>query len=180
MMKKLLFAITLLCLSNVNAQDVRFGIKSGLNVATLNGGSSNIDSRLGLHVGVAAEVGITDRFSIQPEVLFSQQGGENSAFEVKLDYLAVPIMAKYYVAPGFSLEAGPQFSFLTSDEAKRPDGSTVDTNAENFDFALGLGLGYQTKMGLFFQTRYNLGLTNVDQNPDVNQGVFQLSVGFQF
>ena len=28
----------------------------------------------------------------------------------------MPIMAKYYIADGFSVQAGPQFSFLVKDE----------------------------------------------------------------
>ena len=91
-------------------------------------------------------------------------------------------MAKYYIAKGFSVEAGPQFSFLVKDELISDTGNSasVNTNAENFDFSANLGLGYKLDNGIFFQTRYNLGLTAISETPDVKNGVFQMTLGYQF
>ena len=91
-------------------------------------------------------------------------------------------MAKYYIAKGFSLEAGPQFSFLVKDEllSDSNNAASANTNAENFDFSANLGLGYQLDNGIFFQTRYNLGLKEVDTTTDVKNGVFQMSLGYQY
>jgi hypothetical protein len=92
-------------------------------------------------------------------------------------------MAKYYIAKGFTVEAGPQFSFLLKDQLVPIDTYNevrVNTNAENFDFGINVGLGYQFKSGIFFQTRYNLGLIAISENPDIKNGVFQMTLGFQF
>lgn len=169
----------------VNAKDVKIGVKLGMNIASVNGSNANnLDSRTGFVFGVTAEIAFTEKFSIQPELLYSAQGAQQgNDYRYDLNYVSLPIMAKYYIAKGFTVEAGPQFSFLVKDELvpmSTYNGNIVNTAAENFDLALNLGLGYQFKSGIFFQTRYNLGLIAVTENPDIKNGVFQMTLGFQF
>ena len=48
---------------------------------------------------------------------------------------------------------------------------------------LNFGLGYKLDSGLNFAARYNLGLSNLAKdsgNEKINNGVFQLSVGYMF
>lgn len=60
----------------LNAQEVKFGVKGGLNTAFLiNNTNDGLDKnpRIGFHIGGLTEIPLTDRLSIQPELLFSQQ-----------------------------------------------------------------------------------------------------------
>lgn len=183
MIKKLWIAIVAIGITgSVTAQDVKFGAKIGMNVSTITGDDvSNIDSKTGFVLGATSEISFTDKFSVQPELLFSQQGARfEGNFTVDLNYLTLPIMAKYYVAKGFSVEAGPQFSFLVKDEVIFEDNTTSDTNAKNFDLMANVGLGYQLENGIFLQTRYNLGLLSIADDTDNKNGVFQIALGFQF
>ncbi|MBL4905097.1 MAG: PorT family protein [Flavobacteriaceae bacterium] len=185
-MKKLFIACIAMALtSGLNAQKVKFGIKTGFNIASINGkDAANIDAKSDLFIGATLEVVLTDKFSIQPEIIYSPQGAKmGDEYTLDLNYISMPIMVKYYLVEGFSIEAGPQFSFLLKDEISTNTSSPdfENTDAENFDFALNAGLGYQLKNGLFFQTRYSLGLTRIfDWDPPVKNGVFQLSLGYQF
>ena len=186
MIKKLwiaCFAVALI--GKVNGQDVKLGVKIGMNIASVNGSNANnLDSRTGFVLGVTAEIPFTEKFSIQPELLYSAQGAQQrDNFKYDLNYVSLPIMAKYYIAKGITLEAGPQFSFLLKDQLVPIDiynGTRENTDAENFDFGVNVGLGYQFKSGIFFQTRYNLGLIAISENPDIKNGVFQMTLGFQF
>ena len=184
MIKKLWIAIIAVGIAGtVNAQDVKLGAKIGMNVSSINGDPDNLDSKTGWVLGATAEVSLTEKFSLQPELLYSQQGAkQRGSFIYDLNYISVPVMAKYYIAKGFSLEAGPQFSFLVKDEllSDTNNAASANTNAENFDLSANLGLGYQLDNGIFFQTRYNLGLTAISETPDVKNGVFQMSLGYQF
>ena len=117
--------------------------------------------------------------------MYSAQGAQQrDNFKYDLNYVSLPIMAKYYIANGFSVEAGPQFSFLIKDQLVPLDEfggqPRENTNAENFDLAANVGLGYQFQSGIFFQTRYNLGLIAISENPDIKNGVFQMTLGYQF
>ena len=49
-----------------SASPVRFGIKAGLNVATISGGDSN--AKAGFYGGALANIPFASNFSVQPEV----------------------------------------------------------------------------------------------------------------
>ena len=214
-MKKVLIisAIALLGLTAVNAQEVEFGIKGGINLATITGDDTDdLDGRTSFHFGVVAEIAISDKFSVQPELLYSSQGAtsEDSYSEegfnvkeevtVKLDYINLPIIAKYYVADGFSIEAGPQIGFLMNSELEIDLTASGEGFSEDFsetedlkdyvkgiDFGLNFGLGYKMESGLNFSARYNLGLSDGKDDPEffesdsaLKNNVIQISVGYFF
>jgi hypothetical protein len=183
-MKKILLVLTgVFFLANVNAQDVKFGVKGGVNFSNIEGEGTNLDARTGFHLGVITEISFSDKFSVQPEVLYSAQGAKLKNFGTsQIDYLSVPILAKYYIVENFSIEAGPQVSFLVNDVFTFEESSKEDENlnAESLDFGFNFGLGYKFDNGLFAQARYNLGITPIEENPDITNRVFQLSVGYQF
>ena len=182
------------------AQEISYGLKAGLNVAKLNFSDADAnevyDSRMALHFGAVVEFSFSDKFSVEPEILYSSVGtkADMGGMEAKLaddeimivaDYLTIPVMAKYYVAEGFSINAGPQIGFLLSAKIKTND-ETVDMKDEfeSTDFGLGLGAGYKMENGLFFDARYVLGLSNIAKEMPsdeyVKNNVLQFSVGYKF
>ncbi|MEM5540005.1 porin family protein [Olleya sp. AS48] len=207
-MKKLftIAAVAVLGMTSVNAQDINFGAKAGVNFATITGDETDgIESQTGFHVGVVAEIMISEKFSFQPELLYSAQGASDTfedefdkeEYTIKYDYINLPLMAKYYVAEGFSIEAGPQIGFLINSEAEYeytnkefPEFNESETNdikdfTNSIDFGVNFGLGYKLESGLNFGARYNLGLSNVNDGEGSDDlknqnAVFQVSVGFFF
>ncbi|CAM3756983.1 porin family protein [Flavobacterium gelidilacus] len=213
-MKKLLFAaVAVFTLANVNAQDMNFGAKAGLNVTTLTGDVEDANSLIGAHVGVFAEFKISDKFSFQPELLFSMQGAKEKysgtetfggntysyteEAKLKLSYINIPLMAKYYVAEKFSLEAGPQIGFLISangdyEYSETLNGTTssestsedVKDSFKGVDFGLNFGFGYDFTEKLSLGARYNLGLGDINDvdgsDAKINNAGFQVSVGYKF
>ena len=184
-MKKL-FTITMALIAfTISAQNITFGAKAGLNFASMAGDDADgLDGRTSFHLGVTAEIEMSDTFSIQPELLYSGQGyTADGDVTGKVDYINLPIMAKFYVADGISLEAGPQIGFLASAKAD-VDGESTDIkdSLKSTDFALNLGAGYKLDSGLNFGLRYSMGLTDVpDGDSDgFKHSVLQLSVGYNF
>lgn len=177
MKKILLLAVfTVLGFANVNAQEIKFGAKAGLNFSTVNGSNTNnIDYVTSYHVGVVSEIPISEKFSFQPELMYSRQGYSFNNDVIAMNYLNIPLMGKYYVTKGLSLEAGPQIGFLLS---AKNEGVKVTNSFTTFDFGANFGLGYKLENGLNFSARYNLGITKVDT--DNRNGVFQVSVGYFF
>jgi hypothetical protein len=180
----------------VNAQKdkreegIKIGIKGGLNVSNVGGDDiENNAIRTSIHAGFVTEFIISDHFSVQPELLYSGQGfskQEPDDFSrEKLDYLLLPVLAKYYVAKNLSIETGPQVGYLLSAKSRTNDSNESIDELSKVDFSLDLGLGYELKNGVFFQGRYNLGITNVNDGPDSSankytNSVFQFSVGILF
>ncbi|WP_413998358.1 porin family protein [Flavobacterium sp. W1B] len=183
-MKKILLVavITVLGLANVNAQEIKFGIKGGLNFASISGDNTeNVDLVTAFNFGVLAEIPISEKFSFQPELMYSGQGYSFNDDTIALNYLNIPLMGKYYLTKGFSLEAGPQIGFLMSAKNDKTD---IKDSFSTVDFGVNFGLGYKLNNGLNFGARYNLGLTdinNLDNSSNKNKnGVFQLSIGYFF
>ena len=143
-------------------------------------------SRTGLHIGGVAEFKLSETFSVQPELLYSMQGSkedfEGIEVENKFDYLNIPIMAKYYLMEGLSIEAGPQVGFLMSAKAEDED---IKDGFKSIDFALNGGVAYDLPMGVFFQARYSAGLNNIydgegSDDYKITNNVISVSVGYKF
>lgn len=175
----------------------QFGVKGGVNLSTLRGDDvKDLDSRTSFNLGLFMEVPLSERFSFQPEVLYSGQGfsiSDNADY--KLDYIQVPLMAKVYLVKGLYAEAGPQFAFKVKEKVEFDDGytegsTTIDpdnSGIKDFDTNLALGAGYKFDNGFSLSARYNMGLTSVfkDDAPfvagkDVKNSVWQFGVGFSF
>ncbi|QSB26500.1 porin family protein [Flavobacterium sp. CLA17] len=177
-----LAVVTVLGFTNVNAQKIKFGAKGGLNFASVSGDNTKgIGAVTSFNFGVLSEIPISDKFSFQPELMYSGQGYDLNDNTIALSYLNVPLMGKYYLTKGLSLEAGPQIGFLLAAKNEKTD---VKNSFNTFDFGVNFGVGYKLDNGLNFSARYNLGLTdinNLDSSSSKNKnGVFQLSVGYFF
>jgi len=183
-MKKLflLTIVAVLGISTVTAQEVKFGAKAGVNFANLTGDDiGDVDGRTSIHIGAVVNIGISEKFAVQPELIYSAQGVTSGDITAKLDYINLPILADFAVAKGFSLQAGPQIGFNINDKIESDgegDGGSFD--AESIDFGAALGAQYAMESGLFFQARYNLGLSEIVEDADAKNSVLSLSVGFFF
>ncbi|TSE11451.1 porin family protein [Aquimarina algiphila] len=191
----LITTILMVITSSLYSQDegealyTRAGFKFGGNYANITGDAEDTDARIRVHLGAVIEFPITRRFFIQAEVLYSAQGytfdeaGEEN--KISLNYLALPVVAKVYFTDKFSLETGPQLATLAnaSESAEDTPDEFFDSFS-NFDFSWGFGAGYKLESGLFFQVRYNLGLTNIVDiegvDIDNKNAVGQISVGYLF
>jgi hypothetical protein len=180
MKKTILVTAFMFALSfTAQAQLLQIGVKAGLNYANFNDTSIQTDAITSYHAGLVAEIKLLDKFAIQPELLYSTQGASydnaGEEFRKELGYIAIPVLAKIYLSKSFSLELGPQASFLLSEK------NEFDVNnANTFDFALAGGLGFKITKNIFIDGRYILGLTEVSSNADAKNSVLQLSAGLMF
>jgi len=206
-MKKLLLSIisvTLMFQSYAQKGEIQLGAKAGLNFATLTGDLDDAKGRTSFHLGGIAEIPMTDKLSIQPELLFSSQGATFDSDALSLNYINVPILAKYYVTEELSLEVGPYVGYLLSANIKyETEGDDLNPNTsgersstkasekedvkddiKSLDFGLNVGLGYKMPSGLNFAARYVLGLANAsdfeNSSQEFKNGVFQISIGYFF
>lgn len=180
MKKTILITALLLVLSiNTQAQLLQIGAKVGLNYANFSGTDIQTDAITSYHAGLIAEIKLLDKFAIQPELLYSTQGAsyDNAGEEFKneLGYIAIPVLAKIYLSKSFSLELGPQASFLLSE---KNNFDVADPNT--FEFAVDAGLSFKITKNIFVQGRYVLGLTEVSPNADAKNSVLQFSAGLMF
>ncbi|MCT4171393.1 PorT family protein [Elizabethkingia anophelis] len=171
----------------------RFGIKAGGNLSDL----TNLDrekSKIGFYAGVFMNAPISSEFSIQPEVVYSQQGAKFKDFgnvtdlKKNLGYINVPVMVQYNATPDFYLEAGPEFGFLVDAQDKgKVNGVSYKSSGTDgyntFNFGMGLGAGYRFTSNISINARYTAGFTNIVKNnggDSVKNNNFQLGLGYTF
>jgi len=192
-MKKitLMFICTLFLGATVFAQGVKFGLKAGLNVATLTDKDDELGSRLGFHAGALAHIHLSPQFALQPEIVYSAQGAKytisDGEHKLSMNYINVPLNLQYMFNNGFRLQTGPQVGFLVDANDKR-ESDDVETGIfttddfKSVDFAWTAGLGYLTHSGFGVDARYNFGLSNVLDAGSLNRknNVFQVGLFYMF
>jgi hypothetical protein len=185
----ILVTAALLIAGTASAQHVNIGIKGGLNLSTIHqDNKAEINSRAGYHLGLMGHMHLTNKFAMQPELVFSSQGAKynlSGATAIhKLNYVNVPVMFQYMFDNGFRLQAGPQVGFLLNANSNLDNTSSDVINSyKTLDFGLGLGASYvNPATGFGVDARYNLGLRDISENSAVratNRG-FQFGVFYLF
>jgi len=185
--KLVLLFIAGLSFATTRAQ-VGFGLKAGANFSTVTGNdAAGASTLIGFNGGVLVRLHLNDRWSIQPEALYSGQGAKFSdstgSGTIHNAYLNIPVLLTFSLPLGLSFQAGPQLGLLMSANASS-EGVSVDEKSfyKSTDLSLVLGAAFTTPFKLGFDARYNLGLANIENVSSSNgggtlkNGVFQLGV----
>lgn len=191
MKKKSLALLTVaLALTTLSfAQKFHVGFKAGANIFKVDGKSFSDEFKFGYNLGAFAEIYFDKKWGIQPELLWNQTNyrtgdnfddlypGGKSDVEGKLNYISMPILLTYRPVKILSLQVGPQFGILASQD-KDLLGETKEA-FKSGDFSM-LG-GAQLNLGsLRVGGRYVVGLTDINDIDNKekwkNQG-FQLYLG---
>ncbi|MGK7395020.1 MAG: porin family protein [Candidatus Cyclobacteriaceae bacterium M3_2C_046] len=183
-MKKhlIIFMLLVLAVQLSQAQSLKVGIKAGLNVPSISGDvEETISATTGYHFGGFVRLKPTDKFALQPEILFSNQGFESDDIKNSLNYVNIPVLGRFYLVQGLSIDVGPQIGFLVSAVKGEED---IKDKYKTFDLGVNFGLGLDLPFGLTAGARYYLGLGNInDENPEdfsITNSVFMISLGYAF
>jgi len=175
------------------------------NVAVDSDEEDNPGNLLGFAFGGAVEIGVSEKFSIQQELLFSQSGfiieddfelaGEPVDLSIKYFYLQIPLLAKLKFGSGpavFNVFAGPHVGFGLGDiiiqtevmgEKNSGTQSWDDTGYKRFDFGVTGGVGVSFAVGrgnLGIDLRYQLGLSNLSDDGDGKSSNRNLQAGLSY
>jgi hypothetical protein len=177
-------AFTIISFFAARAQETHFGIKAGVNVSSVDiTNGEDFASKAGLHLGGLAHIHITQHFALQPELVYSMQGGKDGNEKLKLNYINVPVLVQYMTQEGLRLQTGPQLGFLTSAKSKIDDVEIDQKDDLNsFDFSWTFGAGFLFPSGFGIDARYNHGISNIsdDNSFEARNRVFQFGLFYQF
>lgn len=177
MKKNNLILLILLVPFSMFAQGVGIGIKGGANFANMAIKDVSSESITDFHIGAYVNLNVSDKFGITPEILYSAQGSKVNNATVNTDYFAVPVMLRFKPISLISLEAGPQFSFLSK---AKSGGVDIKSQLKNNDFGAAFGAGLHLPLGFNGGVRYVLGFTNISEvsSMDVKNRTLQIYVGW--
>ncbi len=175
-MKKIILMATILISFTANAQEkFGIGIKVGQNFSSVN--SVAVDRHAAsYHGGITAQIGLTEKISLVPELLLSQTklstnpsiidvlGDNNLKPETyHLNYLMVPLLVQVKPFSGILLQAGPQYGILIDQKKDGIENAQLAFKQGEFSFVGGakVNLG-----GFFVYGRYVVGLQNINDLQD--------------
>lgn len=181
-MKKVFLFSVLFALVFTSQAQLRFGAKAGINIANLVGkGVEGYRSKAGMHFGALANLPLTSQLSVQGELLYSAQGArwDDANEKTTLNYIQIPLLARYNVGQGFYAEAGPQVGILLkAEDDDEGDVWDIKEYLEKTDISLAVGAGYHVNSNIGVYARYNASLTKLYETE--KNSVFQLGVSYTF
>ena len=207
-MKKILFALLIFAEITLHAQ-MQFGAKGGYNLSSMKWEVKGFDdykfaSQSYFYVGALAERKLSEKVSLQAEFLYTQLGGKNTeklttivgnevleigtnTTKIATSQVQVPVSAKYYVNPSFSLSAGLNFGFNISSKVtnsfvsdQTPNGNTNLFKTVNiFPF---LGTEYKIDPHFFADARYHFNFFNaaIQDAPPTKISFLQVGISYRF
>jgi Outer membrane protein beta-barrel domain len=171
------FAFSLLLLTATTVRtyaqsSLELGVKGGGDYMKIGGRSFDGKHYPGFQAGAYGQLNFTSKWSLQPELYFSQTIGKTSdefngiyggpsGQQVTLDYVDLPILLSFKPIPELSLLLGPQVGYAFSQTTNLLPPTTGATDAfKKVDFSI--VFGGQLNLGkVAFGLRYQAGLNNI-------------------
>jgi hypothetical protein len=216
-MKKQFLLLASVVISTLSIAQIQptFGVRAGVassgmrgdavnnlqNLLDFTNGMVRTSNRTGFFVGGYTSVPLTDVFSVEPAVYYSQKGyemkgalnvknldflGANAKATLRSQYIDIPVLLKANLN-GFQLFAGPQIAYLINADLRTTAGvlgfNLLNTNLDatgkfnRIDVAATAGIGYQFKRGVNIMASYDYGLSKADAKRNLNSYNRSLKVG---
>lgn len=182
--------------SKSSAFVMKYGIKAGVNMTSMSNDMSfdpgfgmgvgyNFGGFLNMRWGQRTENSLpgTGVWGFQPELLYSGQVVKSDAGDITMNYISVPLLLKIYPTTSFSIEVGPEFSYLmaTSPSTMAADGAEISVgDCKGLNMGIAAGLAYDFEMGLTFNARYTYGFNDLAKNLKWKGSNIQVSIGWMF
>jgi hypothetical protein len=202
MKKIVILALGLFAATAADAQDIRFGVKAGLNLPNIikDDGNNDFSTKInpGFNAGVTVDIPLVSGLAFTPEILFASKGYKATTtlgeFTQTTYFVDVPILASIKVAgSGLNIVVGPQVSFLTSTKNKFDSGfgtveNQYDEDADKFKKSLlggVIGLRFDINDKFDIHGRYALDFQKnnedgTNRTPEFKNQVFSVGVGVKF
>lgn len=179
--------------STTSTYPLNLGIIGG---ATMSNISTDDDVNLtrvwGAQIGLFGDHRINDNLGARVEVMVSQRGGRNDAFDnnMRLTYLDVPLLIKFgnmqTDATHFHVFGGLTPGFLLKTDTTTGGGLSTDIGTDVKPIDLGVVFGAAVEQGAWsLDGRYTFGLVNVNDNvigtsSEYKNRSLSINVGYRF
>ena len=150
-MKKLTLIICIFCATLAQAQNFGGGAFAGLSLSQIDGDTHSGYTKPGFIVGASVDRGLSENFALAMELKFIQKGAQASSFNdefggddyrVSLNYIQIPLLAKYNVWNNIWAEVGIGYAYLIDYKEERNDDRLKDLPFRKSEFAILAGVAY--------------------------------------
>lgn len=182
MKRFLLIGVLIVMTSAGQAQSL--AAQFGFNFSNLVGDIDTATLKLGFQGGVAAEFQFGKNFYVQPELVFTLQGAidsEHAEDKVSLNYVALPIVAKYFLSRGFNVQFGPRVGMLVMAQVTLDETDIqIKDQLGTWDYGVVFGTGYQKK-SWGVSARYYHGFSDIYEATEgvtIRNQMLQITVAY--
>lgn len=196
MLKKALLTVFLFIVfaSTSYCQNLSIGLKGGGNISRMSFEEPSFDNKykFGPSLGISFSYQLNSYIAVESDLIYSIKGTRhiantfvgttksNDEYDYSLDYISVPLLAKFYLPTESSLrpyaELGTSFNFLMNNKREfipdpnlthtmevKPTDFTSKTKAFDYGLIFSLGTDYHWSSRIItLEFRYDTGLTNID------------------
>lgn len=167
-MKKTLLTVAFLIVSLQAFAQVKanLGIRAGINNARID--NAPFDHKTALYGGLFLALRLSDHYTLQPELIYSDQGGKarlGSTENIDINYISISLANKFFVGKnqGFHFILGPGLDFNFDDNLfDLINGKGENLKITPVDLTISGGVGYEFDFGLALELRYKQGLIDLD------------------
>lgn len=182
---------------SLSESSVYYGLRLGMNMATLTGDDVDGGTKVGLNFApvIGLRVSDTTPIFLESGLYFTGCGAKKDKASISLNYLEVPILIKYGIQATDDIAVlpflGPTFRYgLFGGKWKTPGAGKVDSFGDNrfkrADVGIKLGCGAEYNK-LYLEAGYQFGITNIadwqlpsGDDASVHNGAFFINVGVNF
>jgi hypothetical protein len=176
-MKKIILLAFVIFVTTTSIAQVSAGLKAGASFASVEasamGMKASTSNRTAMALGGFVNLSVSDKFKIQPELLYQGMGGSFDGETFKSEYVNIPVLAQYAVTENFRIEAGPQFGILVSSKSA---GEDIKDNFKSSDFQLLFGASINVTSKIGIGARYGMSMTSIAADVDKAYGDIENSV----
>lgn len=201
------FSISLLTFAQESKHKVDYGLKAGLNYASLiyefqdvNNDLFDFNSSVGFYMGGFINLSFTDKLSLQPELMYSSQGAKvdvdysrliffsdsniflenQEGVVIKQSKILFPILLQYQAIEKIKVSLGPQITYLLNFEDEIENGQEI--NIIRFNDTDKVGIDITARFG--YQVSDNVLLElgyfrGLNYQNSVASSVFQLGLAYK-
>lgn len=175
-------------------EDRRFGygLRAGVNLSDITDPGCKMVVRT--HIGAMVSYRMSDFFSLGAEMLYTGGGtsmylsipseGITDDVHLNLNYISIPILAKFRISNRLSLHSGIEADFAVMSKINyrgEKIESPLETNIASL--SVPMGVTYDFSHGITATFRYNLGVTDIFSISDyknIRNSICMFSVGYMF
>lgn len=141
----------------------------------------DVKYKTGFAGGLYYNIPVSNRFSIQPELFYSQMGSKLEStvdgldnITMQIDYVTIPVLFKYSPIKNLGIFAGPELMLMTMAKLnyENADDANITSQLKNIDPVGTLGAEYWFTKNFGIYGRYIFGFSNInleEPGPWMNQ-----------
>ncbi len=175
----------------LDEENLYYGVRIGLNVASFGGDDLGLGSKVGMNLAgvIGLRVSNSAPVFLESGLYYSEKGGKEDNVTVSYNNLEIPILVKYGFKASDNIAVlpflGPTFGYAIKSKTSIKGGAgefssdLLKMRRPNMGFKLGVGAEYDN---IYLELGYQFGITNITKLDDatVRANNFFMNFGVNF